>query len=320
MLAAIVAAAGLAACGSSRSGRPVTLVLDFVPNAVHAGIYRAIAAGYYRADDIDLRVIKPASTANTLSLIEAGQAQFGLADGSDVAQQIALGRDAQAVAALVQAPLGGVIALASEHLSSARALEGRKVGVTGVPSDLATLDTVVTHAGGNPRKVGVVTIGFGGVQDLAAGKIAAFTGFWPDDGVALAETGHPIQVFRLDRDGGPAYPGLVVFTTRSEIRSRPGLVRAFLAATVKGYQDTIRDPARSLHDLLSLNPGLDAKLTRASLAQYLPLFTDRGAVAFGVLRRSAVVALVAWMRRYRLIAASIAPSRYGTNAYLPVGG
>ena len=40
-----------------RGGGPVhaTLVLDFVPNAVHAGIYRALAAGYYRRAGIDLQ-------------------------------------------------------------------------------------------------------------------------------------------------------------------------------------------------------------------------------------------------------------------------
>jgi putative hydroxymethylpyrimidine transport system substrate-binding protein len=63
----------------------VTLILDFVPNAVHAGIYRALAAGYYRRENVDLQVIEPTSTQETLKLIDAGKAQFGLADGSDVA-------------------------------------------------------------------------------------------------------------------------------------------------------------------------------------------------------------------------------------------
>src|SRR5207237_10190368 len=84
-----------------------TLVLDFVPNAVHAGIYRALAAGYYRRSNVDLHVIQPSSTADTLRLIAAGRADFGLADGADVADQVDLGRDAEAVLALVQRPVGG---------------------------------------------------------------------------------------------------------------------------------------------------------------------------------------------------------------------
>jgi putative hydroxymethylpyrimidine transport system substrate-binding protein len=297
----------------------VTLILDFIPNAVHAGIYHAIAAGYYKAENIDLSVIQPTSTADTLKLIDAGKAEFGLADGSDVANQIDLGRDAEAVMAIVQKPLGGAIALASEHLSSAAQLEGKTVGITGVASDTATLDTAVQHAGGSPAKVHVLTIGFNGVEDLEAGKIAAFTGFWPADGVQLQVSGHPIIVFKLDQNGGPAYPGLVAFTTRSLINSNPQLVKAFVAATVKGYEDTVRDPQQSLTDLLRLNPTLQRKLTQASLSAYLPLFTGKGAVPYGTLQTDKVTALSSWLLQYKLIHKPISPSRYGTNAFLPKG-
>jgi NitT/TauT family transport system substrate-binding protein/putative hydroxymethylpyrimidine transport system substrate-binding protein len=182
----LLAALAVAGCGSSGDSTGLTratLVLDFVPNAVHAGIYRALAAGYYRRAGVELRVIPPGSTATGLALVDAGKAQFGLADGIDVAQQIAKGGDEQAVMAIVQRPLGAPIALASEHLRSPADLVGKTVGITGVPSDLAALDTVVAHAGGDPAKIKVVTIGFNGVADLAAGRIAAFTGYWPDDGV-----------------------------------------------------------------------------------------------------------------------------------------
>ena len=110
-----------------------TLILDFIPNAVHAGIYRALAAGYYRRAGIDLHVVTPSATTDTLKLIDAGSAQFGLADGSDVAGLIAGGGDAQAVMALVQRPLGGLIALASEHLSSPADLPAGRSGSPACP-------------------------------------------------------------------------------------------------------------------------------------------------------------------------------------------
>jgi putative hydroxymethylpyrimidine transport system substrate-binding protein len=297
----------------------VTLILDFIPNAVHAGIYRAIAAGYYRRENIDLKVIQPTSTTDTLKLMDAGKAQFGLADGSDVATQIAMGRDAEAVMAIAQRPLGGLIALASEHLRTAADLEGKTVGITGVPSDTATLDTALRHAGGDPAKVHVVTIGFNGAQDLQAGRIAAFTGFWPDDGVQLQVTGHPVTNFKLDQNGGPAYPGLVAFGTHRLIGSDPALVKAFVGATVLGYEDTVEDPSRSLSELLRLNPTLQPKLAGASLRAYLPLFTDSGKVPFGTLQPGNLEALSAWMIQNRLIEHRFTPGRYGTSAFLPSG-
>jgi putative hydroxymethylpyrimidine transport system substrate-binding protein len=319
--AVLLASVSMSACGSSGGAgvTHATLILDFVPNAVHAGVYRAIAAGYYRQEHIDLRVIPPTSTSATLALIAAGKADFGFADGSDVATQIADGRDAVAIMAIAQRPLGGLIALASEHLHSPAQLVGRTVGITGVASDTAVLNTVVSAAGGDPAKVHVVDVGFNGGQDLADHRIDAFTGFWPDDGVQLQVSGHPITVFKLDQYGGPAYPGLVAFTTEGMIEHDPKLVSEFVAATVHGYEDTIRDPQRSLNDLLKLNPGLQRRFTAASLEAYLPLYNDYGLVRFGRLRRRNIVALSGWMLAHHLIKHPIAPSRYGTNRFLPGG-
>jgi putative hydroxymethylpyrimidine transport system substrate-binding protein len=218
--------------------------------------------------------------------------------------------------ALVQRPLGGLIALASEHLRSPADLAGRTVGITGVPSDLAVLDTELRHAGVSPSRVHVVTVGFNGPEALLAGRIAAFTGFIPDEGVTLEASGHPITAFALDENGGPAYPGLVAFTTRAVIAANPALVRDFVAATVAGYEDTLKDPERSLDDLLRLNPSLSRGLTAASLNVYVPLFSSAG-VPFGTLQSPNVTAMSAWMLKNHLIHAPISPERYGTNRFLP---
>ena len=65
-----------------------------------------------------------------------------------------------------------------------------------MPSDLAVLDTELRHSGMDPKRVRVVTVGFDGGQALVAGRIAAFTGFIPDDGVALSVSGHAIKRLR----------------------------------------------------------------------------------------------------------------------------
>jgi NitT/TauT family transport system substrate-binding protein/putative hydroxymethylpyrimidine transport system substrate-binding protein len=298
---------------------PATLILDFTPNALHAGIYRALAAGYYKHGNIDLKVVQPTSTQETLKLIDAGKAQFGLADGSDVASLIDQGGDAQAVMALAQRPLGGLIALASEHLRTPAGLAGKTVGITGVPSDTAVLDTELRHSGVDPKRVKVVTVGFNGGQALVAGRIAAFTGFIPADGVALQVNGHPITAFGLDQYGGPAYPGLVAFTTRKLIDSDPALVRDFVAATAHGYEDTLTKPAQSLRDLLAANPTLQSRSASASLALYLSLFVvaSSHAPAYGTLQPANVEAMSKWMVGAGLIHTAIAPARYGTNRFLP---
>jgi putative hydroxymethylpyrimidine transport system substrate-binding protein len=256
-------------------------------------------------------VVAPGATQDPLSLVDSGRAQFGLADGSDVATAIDHGGDVRAVMAIAQRPLGGLIALRSLGLRSPAGLQGRTVGITGVPSDRAVLDTEVRTAGGDPRRVHVVTVGFNGAQALLSGRIAAFTGFVPADGVQLAVAGHPITPFRLDEYGGPGYPGLVAFANERLIAGNPALVREFVAASEQGYEDTVRVPGRSTGDLLRLNPGLDRRFTRASMAAYLPLFNEGNRVPIGTLQPERIEALSAWMLRNGLIHAPIAPARYG---------
>ncbi len=323
---------GLIACGSSapstvkttaggKLAQPTnaTLVLDFVPNAVHAGIYRAVAAGYYKDANINLKIIKPTSTADTLKLIDAGKAQFGIADGIDVASQIEAGSDAKGIMALLERPPGGLITLKSSGFTSPKQLDGKTIGITGVPSDSAIYKTEMTAAGGDPSSATIVTVGFNGVTNLQNKKIDAFTGFVPADGVQVQQDGFPITAFPLYKWGGPTYPGLVVFSTTKRIAQEPALMSAFVAATIKGYEDTFKNPQQSINDLVSENPGLDAKLAKASLAAYMPLFKGNAPV-YGEFVTKNLQDLSNYLVKTGLGKSPISPTRYGTNQFVPGAG
>ena len=109
----------------------------------------------------------------------------------------------------------------------------------------------------------------------------------------------------------------MVFTTRKLIAADAGFVRGFVAATVHGYEDTLKDPQRSLSDLERANPTLPRKLTAASLQVYLPLFANGEGVAFGTLQATNVEAMSKWMVAAGLIRAPVTPARYGANRFIP---
>ena len=327
LAASVAAVAVISACGDDDGGAAgggdaalerstrATLVLDFVPNAVHTGIYCALERGYYERNNLELEIVEPTSTSDTLKLIDQGKAAFGLADGIDVGQQIDRGLDAQGIMAVVQRPLGGVITLAEAGIRSPAELEGRTVGVTGVPSDDAVLDTVVEGDGGDPAEVDRVTIGFNTVPALQGGRVDAITGYPPADGTSLEQRGDAVRSFMLDEWGGPRYPGLVVFSTRERIDRDPELMRAFVDATVHGYEDTIDDPEGCLDALVDQVPELDEDLAGAQLDAYLPLF-EAGAAPYGTLRPAAVEDLTRFLRAAGLIQARIPPGEYATNEFV----
>ncbi len=271
----------LAACGggSSRvSGgsrpastpRTVTMMLDFTPNAAHAGIYAAIAHGYDRQAGVGLHVLVPPSPADSIKLLEAGKVQFSVLDIHDLAIARERGADLQGIMAIVDRPLAAVIA--QPRVRTPKQLQGQMVGVTGDASDLAVLDSVVDGAGGRSRSVRTVDVGSDAVPDLLAGRVAAATGFWSDEGVALARRRPGFRAFRVDDYGAPAYPELVLCARQSTIRAQPGLARAVVRALERGYALALSDPSTAAADLERLAPGLDPTLVAADLRALRPAF------------------------------------------------
>ena len=307
--------------GEGRLGEPTraTLVLDFLPNAVHAGIYRSLADGCYADRNLELEIVEPTSTADTLKLIDAGKADFGIADGIDVAGQIEEGRGAKGIMAVVQRPLGGVIALRESGIRDPGELEGRTVGVTGVPSDGAVLEALVDGAGADPSEVETVTIGFNGVQALENRQVDAFTGYVAADGTQVAQDGFPTVSFPLDEYGGPRYPGLVMFSTEERIAEAPELIGAMVDCAVQGYERTIEDPRASLRALLSEVPGLDEELASAQLHAYLPLL-EAGAGRYGAFNPDDLESLSSFLVDSDLASEPIDPDRYATNEFVPGAG
>lgn len=274
LLAAASLLAGLAGCGGSGAepGAPrgATLVLDFTPNAVHSGIYTAQREGFYRDEGIDLTIRQPGESTDAPKLLAAGRADFAILDIHDLGIARERGIDLLGTMPLVQRPLAAVIARGERGISKPRDLEGRTVGVTGLPSDEAVVDSEVSADGGDPAKVKRVTIGFNAISSLAAGRVDAATGFWNAEGVALRRQGVPIRVFKVDRYGAPPYPELVLVAAGQTVRQDPELVESMLGATARGYELTVHDPERALADLLAEVPSLNRAEQQAQLDVLLP--------------------------------------------------
>jgi len=273
-------------------------VLDFTPNAVHAGIYAAIARHLDRANRVVLNVISPSATTDSIKLLESGAVNFAILDIHDLAIARERGANLVGIMAIVERPLASLIA--APRFPTPITLRGQTVGVTGVPSDTAVLDSIVQGARGDPHKLRTITIGFNAVADLLAGKVAAATAFWNDEGVTIARRRPGFHVFRVDDYGAPRYPELVLCATASTLRRDESLTRHVVSALVQGYRFTITNPARSAADLERLVPGLDHALVSAELAGLLPAFRAPdgrvGEFSASMLRRWA-----AWEARFRVV-------------------
>lgn len=275
LLAAVLALAGSAGCGGdgAEPGVPkgATLVLDFVPNAVHSGIYAALSRGYYDDEGVALKVQAPGESTDAPKLLGAGKVEFAILDIHDLGIARERGIDLVGVMPLVQRPLAAVLARGDGPVRRPREMEGHQVGVTGLPSDEAVVDSEVEADGGDPAEVDRVTIGFNAVGSLAAGKVDAATGFWNAEGVALQRQGVPLRIFKVNEFGAPPYPELILTTSRKILDEDPELVESVVAATERGYEYTEKNPEAALGDLVEANPELERAEQQAQLKVLLPI-------------------------------------------------
>jgi putative hydroxymethylpyrimidine transport system substrate-binding protein len=299
ILLALAVAAALVVAGCSRGSedRPnqaARLVLDFQPNAVHAGIYLALQRDFDGAEGVTLSVAAPSSSTDSVKLLLAGRAQFAILDIHDLALAREKGRDVVAVMALVQRPLAAVIA--QPQIARPRDLEGKRVGVTGLPSDDAVLSSFVRGDGGDPAKVHKVSIGFQAVTALLARRVDAATAFWNAEGVALAAKRPGMRQFKVDDFGAPPYPELVLCVSRQTLRDDRALVAATVRALRRGYEEAINDPESAVEALVE-RAGVQRDPTRRELDAVSPAFTE-GVTRYGALDPTALEAWARWEARF----------------------
>lgn len=300
-LAAVGLVLGLAACGGDGAepgaSKEATLVLDFVPTAVHAGIYAAEAEGYYAEEGIDLEIREPSSSSDAPKLLEAGRTEFAIMDINDLGLARERGLDVVGLAPIVQVPLAAVIAGDREAVRRPRDLEGGTVGVTGLPSDDAVLDSVLEADGADPASVERVTIGFESVTALSAGRVDAATAFWNAEGVTLQDEGVPTREFRVDDWGAPRYPELMLVSTAELRRNQRELADGVEVATARGYEEVVADPDAGLEALLQGAAGLD----RASQQTQLDALVKADAFTAPEHTAAATAAWIKWALEHSLV-------------------
>lgn len=287
----LAAALGAAGCGggdddtttSARASQRVQLALDFTANAVHAPLYAAARTGADRRHGIALTIRKPGAGPDALKLVASGRLDLGVLDIHDLALAREKGIDVVAIGALVDKPLAALVARSNIHRPAD--LQGRTIGVSGLPSDPAFVGAILQHDGASLARVKQVTIGFNSVQALFTGRVDAAPVFWNAEGVALRRKHVPVREFRVEDYGAPPYPEVVLITARRTLDRERDTLRRTLAAIADGERAVAADPSAAVREIAHEADTTDTGLVAAQLAAVKPIFAPGLALHRGVLER-----------------------------------
>ena len=209
----------------------VTVILDYVANTNHTGMYVALDQGYYEEMGLNVNIVEPTEGA-TATLVAVGKGDFGISYQEDVT--VALASEdplpIKAIATLIQHNTSGFVAYEDKNITSPKDFEGKTYAGWGGPGESAVLNAVMTQAGADFSKLNIVTsdgAGFAALKDQV--DLMWFFEAW--DNVKCELEDFPITYMPLrDLDERLDYYTPVVIASEKILEERPEMVKRFLSA------------------------------------------------------------------------------------------
>jgi putative hydroxymethylpyrimidine transport system substrate-binding protein len=320
----LLVSALLAGCGEKedvlepRGSKHVELMLDYFPNADHAGIYAAQAGGDFEQAGLDVAIRQPPDPAAPIKQVAAGRVDLAISYEPEVLRARDQGLPVVSVAAIVQKPLTSIISLPQAKIREPADLEGKTVGTAGIDYQSAYLRTILLEAGVRPDTVKERNVGFGLTPALLTGKVDAVLGaFWNYEGTELRLKDKRPRIIRMDEAGVPSYNELVLVANERSLDRDADKIRAFIGALSRGTRDLRENPDKAIEGLLDANPDLDPELQRAVVEVTLPLFFPPRGRPFGWQDPAQWDAFAAWMKDGRLLERPPDPRASYDNKLLP---
>jgi putative hydroxymethylpyrimidine transport system substrate-binding protein len=314
VLAALVALVPTALAGGARK---MTLTLDWTPNPDHIGFFDARDTGLFAHAGLDVAIRAPSDPSAPLKLVGVGRTDLAVSYEQELYFAAAKKLPVVAVAAVVPQPLNSFMAI-KPQVKTLRGLKGRKIGITGVPSDYATLDTALRTVGLTRKDVKVVTVGYNLLPALLAHRVDVVLGVYRNvEGIQLKLRGLHPTIIPVDRAGVPTYDELVLVANKTRLGHElayRSAVRRFVGAFLAGTADARRHPARALAILKKVTASDPRFLARATPATLRLLAGPSGVACLSV---HAWQRFGHWMHAQRLLKKAIPAASVVDVSLLP---
>lgn len=324
LLLSLLLVSSLTACGEKADTQPqgaeqakkVTVMLDWVPNTNHTGLFVALEKGWYKEQGLDVEIIQPAE-GGTAQLVAANKADFGVGYQEDITMARANDVPVVSIAAVIQHNTSGFASKKEANITTPKDLEGKRYGGWGSPTEEAVIKAVMEKDGADFNQVEFFNVGqmdFFTVIERDADFTWIYYGW---DGVEAERRNLPLNVMMLkDLDPALDYYTPVLMTSESTINNDPETVKKFLAAATKGYEYCIQHPEEAADILLKHAPELEKELVVASQKWLSTKYQD-DAARWGEQKQSVWKNYAEWLHSQGLLPRTIDETKAFTNEFLP---
>ncbi len=313
---------GLGACqaGSDKGTTipEVTLMLDWVPNTNHTGLFVAQELGYFKDAGLEVAIIEPGEVYAEQA-VSSGVADFGISFQEQLTIARADDVPLVSIAAIIQHNTSAFASRAALGAASPRDWEGLRYGAFGSPFEEPTLRVLMACDGGDFSSLEVVDTGFAdplALLDESQTDLAWIFYAW--QGIQAEQLGLNLNLVMMSDwfDCIPDYYTPILITNETMIDEQPEIVEAFVGAVSRGYDFAIGDPDAAAQILLEAVPELDAALVLASQS-WLSRQYQAEAPRWGEQQIGIWEGYTRWMVENNIINEPIDVRSAMTNAFLP---
>ena len=249
--AGLQAYAALTGCRSSESSKsgltPIRLQADWYPQPEQGGYFAAVTEGFYQAEGLDVTILPLGQYTSALQVVSSGSADFGLGASDQILEAVSNSLPLVAIGATMQHDPQAVMVHQDSPVHTFADLEGR---------------TVAAQPGATWFKYIVGKYHLKDVRETpATHSVANFLAdpnyiqqiFVTSEPYFVSKAGGTYRTMLISEAGYDPYR--VFFTRRDFIDQHPDLVAKFVRATIKGWQEYLRNPGPANALILKMNPA-----------------------------------------------------------------
>ncbi len=270
---AAVALASLVASGPALAETALKFALDWKFEGPSAPYFVAIDKGYYKAEGLDVTIDTGPGSVAGIGRVAAGTYPLGFFDINSLVKFRDQNPDkaVKAVLMVYDRPPFAIVTVSRTGIAKPKDLEGRILGAPAPDGAYAQWKAFVKENGIDASKVKIENVGFPVREPmLANGDVDAITGYSFSSYFNLQLRGvkpEDIKVL-LMADYGLVLYGNAIMVNPDFAAANPEVVAKFVRATIKGVQDTVKDPDAAIDSVMKRNETADraTELARLKMA------------------------------------------------------
>lgn len=221
---------------SLQAGEPVRVQLKWLHQFQFAGYYAALEQGYYKEAGLAVELIEGTPEVDPVEVVLSGDADYGVAT-PELLLAHAAGKQVVVLGVIFQHSPYVFLVLRDGEIQSIDQLDGKRVMVE---PQAAELYAYLQRERVDKNRLDILPHSFS-ANDLLDGQVDAMSAYSTDEPYTLEEKGVEYSAFS-PRSGGVDFYGDCFFTTERELREHPERVRAFRAATLRGWDYAFDHP------------------------------------------------------------------------------